>query len=69
MCEGEIVRDDLLPLLNLGKWLLWSQCVVRRLSSAVVCLERIVYKPHLSISTKCGYIGGLAVEDEFVMHW
>jgi hypothetical protein len=67
VCGGEIMRDDFLPLLNLGKWLVWSQCVLRRLSSAVACLEGIVCWPRVFISTKCGYLGGLAVEGEFLM--
>ena len=64
MCRGEIMRDDFLPLLDLGKWLLWSQCVLRRLSSTVACLEGTVGWARLFSSTKCGYVGGLAVEKE-----
>ena len=55
---GEIMRDDFLPLLNLGKWLLWSQFILRRLSSAVGLLGGNC----LFSSAKCGYLGGLAAE-------
>jgi hypothetical protein len=67
VCRGEIMRDDFLPLLDLGKWLLWSQCVLRGLSSTEACLEGIVGWDRLFSSTKCEYLDGLAVEGEFVM--
>jgi hypothetical protein len=66
---GEVMRDDFLPLLNLGKWLLWSQRVLRRLPTAVASLEGLVCWSGLFISTKCGYLGGLVVQGEFLMHW